>query len=301
MSQKQQKIKPTQQPGAATDNKEVAAQPSKSAPQKKLADNPPATLPKPARIVSSDDLQKPQIVAPLILWITGCKGGVGKSTTARILTDLLAEKTEAIAKYDCDSKNPQFKRFYQAKYLPLMHSDLHKSDKALETLATVIEEKQHQYIIIDSPAGEVDALGKLEDRFAFTTNLPLLGAKLTRVFVLSTTPESTNLLNKALVDTKGLPVDHVVVRNLHFGGPEYFTSYNGSETKKQLERQGGITVDLPQLGAIAVASIDDKSLTYQQAMQPDSGFPIMRRSMVMRWREAVRQEFAQAGALLGVS
>ena len=143
-------------------------------------------------------------------------------------------------------------------------------------------------------------LGQLEERFAFVTNLEQMGAKLTRVMVMSTTLESVNLLEHALSSAKGLPVAHVAVRNLHFGGPHYFESYNRSSVKTELEKQGGVTVDFPELGAIACGSIDQQSLTYSDAIEKESGLPTMRRSMVYQWRESVRKEFAKAGHLLGV-
>lgn len=239
-------------------------------------------------------------VEPLILWVSGGKGGVGKTTTARILTDLLSDKTDHIYGYDCDPINPQFKRFYGAEFLPLMSPDTQTADIALETLAERIESKANDYIIIDSPAGEVDMLTQLEERFAFVSNLRQMGARLTRVLVLSTTLESVNLLEHAISNAKDLPVAHVAVRNLHFGKPHYFDAYNRSSIKTELEKQGGVTVDFPQLGAIANSSIDQNSLTYSSAIEKESGLPTMRRSMVYQWRENVRKEFSKAGHLLGV-
>ena len=239
-------------------------------------------------------------IEPLILWVSGGKGGVGKTTIARILVDLLSDKTDHIYGYDCDPINPQFKRFYGAEFLPLTSPDTKTADIALETLAERIETKAHEYIIIDSPAGEIDILGQLEERFAFISNLSQMGARLTRVLVMSNTLESVNLLEHAISSAKGLPVAHVAVRNLHFGGPHYFDAYNRSSVKAELEKQGGMTVDFPELGAIASSSIDQNSLTYSEALEKASGLPTMRRSMVYQWREQVRQEFAKAGHLLGV-
>ena len=281
----------------------------KSAPQKssdssqQAQDQHPEKTPvqnvaKPEPIAKKEPAAKP--VEPLIIWVAGGKGGVGKTTMSRLLTDLLLEKTDYIYGYDCDPINPQFKRFYGAEFLPLTSPDQKTADIAVETLAEKIEAKTHDYIIIDSPAGEVDMLGQLEERFAFISNLSKMGARLTRAFVMSTTPESVNLLQRSLDDTRGLPVGHVAVRNLHFGGPHYFDAYNDSKTKTQLEGRGGLTVDFPELGAIASSSIDQKSLTYSEAIEKESGLPTMRRSMVYQWRENVRKEFAKAGHLLGV-
>ena len=247
-----------------------------------------------------ETIAETQLAPPLILWVSGGKGGVGKTTAARILTDLLLDKSNRIYGYDCDPINPQFKRFYGAEFLPLTSPDTKTADVALETLAERIEAKASDYIIIDSPAGEIDMLGQLEERFAFVTNLRQMGARLTRVMVMSTTLESVNLLEHALSNAKGLPVAHVAVRNLHFGGPHYFEAYNRSSVKTKLEEQGGVTVDFPELGAIACGSIDQQSLTYSDAIEKESGLPTMRRSMVYQWRESVRKEFAKAGHLLGV-
>ncbi|MGB7247345.1 MAG: hypothetical protein WBC73_00285, partial [Phormidesmis sp.] len=89
---------------------------------------------------------KAQPIEPLILWVSGGKGGVGKTTTARILTDLLLDKTDYIYGYDCDPINPQFKRFYSAEFLPLTSPDIKTADLALETLAERIEHKAHEYL-----------------------------------------------------------------------------------------------------------------------------------------------------------
>ena len=235
------------------------------------------------------------------MWVSGGKGGVGKTTTARILTDLLADQTDYIYGYDCDPINPQFKRFYGAEYLPITSADTKTADIAVEALAERIEAKGHDYIIIDSPAGEIDMLSQLEERFAFISNLKDMGARLTRVMVMSTTLESVNLLEHALRDAQGLPVAHTAIRNLHFGGPHYFDAYNRSPVKTELERQGGMTIDFPELGAIATDSIDKQSLTYAEAIEKESGLPTMRRSMVFQWREKCRKAFAEAEHLLGVT
>ena len=240
-------------------------------------------------------------IEPLILWVSGGKGGVGKTTTARILTDLLADQTDYLYGYDCDPINPQFKRFYGAEYLPITSADTKTADIAVEALAERIEAKGHDYIIIDSPAGEIDMLSQLEERFAFISNLKEMGARLTRVMVMSTTLESVNLLEHALRDAQGLPVAHVAIRNLHFGGPHYFDAYNRSPVKTELEQQGGMTIDFPELGAIATDSIDKQSLTYSDAIEKESGLPTMRRSMVFQWREKCRKAFAEAEHLLGVT
>lgn len=240
-------------------------------------------------------------ISPLILWVSGGKGGVGKTTMARILTDLLSDNFDRLYGYDCDPINPQFKRFYGAEYLPLTNRDRKTVDIAVETLAERIEARRHDCIIIDSPAGEVDILGQLEKRFAFISNLKHMDARLTRIFVMSTTPESVNLLQRSLDDTQGLPVGHVAVRNLHFGGPHYFETYNNSKTKQQLEERRGRTINFPALGEIASDSIDQNSLTYSEAIEKESGLPMMRRSMVYQWRENVREEFSKAGRLLGMN
>lgn len=254
---------------------------------------------RPKNEVIVEPVAEPEI-EPLVLWVSGGKGGVGKTTTARILTDLLTDQTDYIYGYDCDPINPQFKRFYDAEYLPITSADTKTADIAVEALAERIEAKGHDYIIIDSPAGEIDMLSQLEERFAFISNLKNMGARLTRVMVMSTTLESVNLLEHALSDAQGLTVAHVAVRNLHFGGPHYFDAYNRSPVKTELERQGGITIDFPELGAIATDSIDKQSLTYAEAIEKESGLPTMRRSMVFQWREKCRNAFAEAEHLLGV-
>lgn len=277
-------------------SKQKTATAKRPIPPKQLANQPPVSTTESATPASA-----PTTVEPLILWVSGGKGGVGKTTTARILTDLLLDKTDRIYGYDCDPINPQFRRFYGAEFLPLTNADRKTADIAAEALAERIEAQLHRYIIIDSPAGEVTLLSQLEKRFAFISNLKNMNAKLTRVFVMSTTPESVNLLQRSLDDTKGLPVGHVAIRNLHFGGAHHFETYNGSKTKAQLEDCKGRTVDFPELGEIATDSIDQRSLTYSEAAAKESGLPMMRRSMIYQWRENVRDEFSKAGRLLSLN
>ena len=49
-----------------------------------------------------------------VIWITGGKGGVGKSTFARGLLDVLLDAEVNVAPFDGDPSNSQLFRYYQS-------------------------------------------------------------------------------------------------------------------------------------------------------------------------------------------
>lgn len=90
-----------------------------------------------------------------IVFCHGDKGGVGKSTFARIMADWYTQNNIPFKGFDTDSTNGQFLRFYGDKITPLALRDPSNLDQILNTL-----ESAHDVTLVDLGARSGDILNE---------------------------------------------------------------------------------------------------------------------------------------------
>ncbi len=232
-----------------------------------------------------------------LLVITGDKGGTGKSTFARVLVDILLQRSVKLVAFDSDKRNAQLYRFYNQA----VESGVHRVDIATpggaDALVNQLEADQ-QVLLIDLPAGAGESFERFEQEMDLIQTAKELGYRITVVSVINRVKDCVNSL-RTLLEYCSDRVDYVVVKNLFFGEPEKFQRFDESKTKLLLLSYHGLVINLPDLPDSTADLIDQKNLTFSAALQPQH-FVLAERSRAKRFLNAAATEVGQAAAYLGL-
>ena len=118
-----------------------------------------------------------------IIWVTGGKGGTGKSTFARGMLDTLMAAGIKVVAFDGDPDNSQLFRFYKSADAQVTRIPIHKRNGA-DDIIMEMEEMETPVILVDVPAGGGNLLAGLEDEVGFLSALDEVGYHMTLVTVL---------------------------------------------------------------------------------------------------------------------
>lgn len=206
----------------------------------------------------------------LVIWVTGGKGGTGKSTFARgVLDTLLAHGVDVFA-VDGDPENAQLHRYYQGVGNGVVRADLAKRQGA-DDILDAMERKAPSVVLADVAAGGSQILMHLQDESLFLSDAAELGYQFTVVSLLSPIKDSINMLKQAMDSTHGYDVQHVAVKNLHFKPLSLFELFEDSKTKQRFEAEGGIVLTMRELLSETYALVDEKNLPFRLAGQVEHG------------------------------
>ena len=234
-----------------------------------------------------------------IIWITGGKGGTGKSTFARGLLDILRAAGVEVAVFDGDPDNAQLFRYYKVTDVGVTRIAI-KERNGVDDIITEMEEVGTDVILVDVPAGGGQILVGLEEEVGFLSAIAEVGYQLTIVTVLSRIKDSVNQLKLAMDITEDFDVQHVAVKNLYYGDADKFRFLERSKTKQRLLDSGGMVVEMRDLYEDTYEQVDDLDLPFQRAIAADSPLPKPDVRRVKQWLVHFKKQAAAAGGLLGL-
>jgi hypothetical protein len=233
-----------------------------------------------------------------IIWISGGKGGVGKSTFSRGLLDVLVDAGVKVAAFDGDPNNAQLFRYYQGVGNGVQCLDLDKQGQA-DILLNQMDERDADVFLIDVAAGGGQTLLDLEQDIGLISEAMAMGFRFTVVSVMSRIKDSVNLLKASLDMTDGFNVQHVAVKNLYFGEDERFLLFDNSKTKLRLEKGGGVTIKMPDLFDDTYEQLDRLNLPFRVVLTDDKS-PRSRRSRIYKWLGEFKRQVQEANGALGL-
>jgi hypothetical protein len=211
--------------------------------------------------------------------VGGEKGGVGKSTVARLLAQAFIDREQSFVALDGDRSHGDLLRFYADYTVPLNLEDNASADGIL---LSAIE--TDQAVLVDLPAQSASALqhwiqdsGVLE--LAEELNIPLIVWHVT-----DGSRNSVDLLARAIDDFSANDgVSFVVVRNFGRGGD--FEAFDRSPAKNRAEALGARTIDLARLDDKVMSHIDWQGLSFWAAVNRDQGecLSLLDRQRVRAW------------------
>lgn len=234
-----------------------------------------------------------------VIWVTGGKGGVGKSTFARVLMHLLQNKGVTLSAYDGDPDNAQLYRYYRNSGSGVQRVAIGEQGKA-DALINDMDQHKTDVILVDVAAGGSKSLLAMENDMRLLSDAPEMGYRFTVVSVLSRIKDSVNLLKASIDMTESYPVHHIAVKNLYFGEADRFRLFDASKTKNRLLEGGGQVLEMPELFDDTYELLDQQNLTFGDALKPESGLTRAHRSRVYQWLQNFEQELMQARGALGL-
>jgi CobQ/CobB/MinD/ParA nucleotide binding domain len=227
-----------------------------------------------------------------IIFVTGNKGGTGKTTFARGLLDVYQHLGINCRAYDTDRGGPQLHRHYAQTTLLNLAYDAQDWLKHLETNSSDV-------VLVDTAAGSGIWFEQLEQELNLIQVATELGYRITLVSVIARNKDSQNAL-QVLMDCAGDRVDYVAVKNLWFGDETKYGQFDSSGARAQLLRLNGREILLPKMLGEIYYSIDERDLGFRDATQEGSGIELVQRSHIKQWLATIETEIHKAGDYLGV-
>jgi hypothetical protein len=202
---------------------------------------------------------------PRLILTHGEKGGVGKSTLARVIADFLNARDASFRAFDAEGATGQLLRFHPGETAPV---DPGNAATIAPVLDYAMEAAGKRIALVDLGARSGDEVkgwlyrgGALEEACAGRLGI-------TVVYVLGGAVDSVGHL-KECYGALGRDVNYVVVRN--YGVAEKFDVYDQSNVRQDLLAVGAREIDFPALDASVYQSVDRASLSFTAFAEAQNG------------------------------
>ena len=221
-----------------------------------------------------------------LYFVTGGKGGVGKSILSMLLTDFLTQyRKKKIVLIESDTSNPDVgKTFVNNDDVEVIFLSLDNADGWIE-LVNYCETKDKD-IVINFAARSGEAIKK----FAGTLigSLEELNRALITFWLINRQRDSVELLKEYM---EAVPGELHVVRNTFYGEPHKFELFNNSKIRSEVEKRG-TTIDCPDRADRVADDLYSGRLSIAKAAVE---MPLGNRAELKRWRSIAWKMFDDIG------
>jgi len=218
-----------------------------------------------------------------IIFVSGSKGGVGKSITTMAVLDYLATKQRMTKLVDADTSNPDvFKSYGRSMDADLL--DLDDVDGWIQ-LVNTCDSPSFKTVVINTPARNNDGVRRHGE--VLVNALKELSRPFVTLWVINRQRDSLDLLSEYLDLTHGSGTVHVV-QNGYFGDSKKYELYNESSLRQRVSDQNGKTLFLPDLADRVTDELYSKRITFAQAI---AQLKIGDRVELQRWRTSITSMF----------
>jgi hypothetical protein len=236
--------------------------------------------------------KKPTREKPRLILTHGEKGGVGKSTVARVIADFLNARKAAFRAFDAEGPTGQLLRFHPSETAPVDPANA-------ATIAPVLDyamEGGKRIALVDLGARSGEEVktwlyrgGALEEAASGRLGI-------TVAYVLGGAVDSVGHL-KECFNALGRDVQYILVRN--FGVASAFEIYEQSKIRKELLAAGARELDIPALDSSVYQSVDRASLSFSDFAESDNGdFGFTERRYCRTWLRECFAAFDQVAEML---
>jgi len=221
-----------------------------------------------------------------IVFVSGSKGGVGKSITTMAVLDYLVAGNKYLRLLESDTANPDVWKSY-SRTVEAEIVDLDRVDGWIQ-LVNVSDSDPGKTIVVNTPARSNEAV-RLHGS-VLVDSLKELGRPMITLWVINRQRDSLELL-KSYMETMPVGVVHVL-RNGYFGEERKFELYEQSSLKHTVQQQGGLNLFLPDLADRVTDALYTGRITIEEAAKQ---LTLGDRAVLQSWRNAVSELLAQAG------
>jgi hypothetical protein len=239
-----------------------------------------------------------------IIYSTGLKGGVAKTTTARNILDQHDELNSEYQAFDSDPTNSQLLRYYE-KYNRTEFLNLMLVEEQAYFIDEILIAKKPPLIIIDLPAGGKEEMDDFENRYGLIANggAEELGYRITQVWNLGITIDSIFGLEQ-LYDICGDKCDYILAKHAHLNnkGGYAYKNYDEAGIRKTMLERGAVEIIMPAMDASVYTFIDRQGMTFTEVAKRDSeNIPFSIYLRAKSYRQAVKAAFSRAAFFLALS
>jgi hypothetical protein len=217
-----------------------------------------------------------------VFFVTGSKGGVGKSVGSIALLDYFEMRSRKVSLVETDTANPDVGKAYQKDVKSFSLVNLDENEGWLDLL-DIVDASKDDDVVVNTAARNnegVNRYGSMFDEKLSEFNWPFIS-----LFLINQQRDSCEMLTDYMnVVTRGRI--HVV-RNQFFGiAPSLFELYDNSPLRKSIEAKQGLSLYLPQLATRVTNLVQSSRLTLERAWQTAT---LGTRAEIERWRRACAQ------------
>jgi len=218
--------------------------------------------------------------------VGGEKGGVGKSTVARLLAQEFVDRDLPFVALDGDQSHGDLLRFY-ADFAQRL--DIQESASADRVVLSAID--ANRKVLVDLPAQSAGALKRWIDDNGVLELAQELNIPIVIWHVMDDSRNSADLLERFVNDyAQSDGVSFVVVKNRGRGSD--FSLFDQSPVRKAAEARGAHIIELPGLDKHVMNKIDWLSLSFWAAANLTRGecLDLLERRRVKVWRKQWQQQ-----------
>ncbi|WP_317933181.1 hypothetical protein [Halioxenophilus sp. WMMB6] len=219
--------------------------------------------------------------------ISGEKGGVGKSFTARVLAQYFIDQKMPFIGFDSDQSHSTFSRFYAEFAAPVKVENFESLDEILARA----EQQPDQDIIVDLAAQTTKYLQAWIGESDLFAVLKAIDAQLYWWHVMDDGADSARLLQDLLVAFKGAPLQLVVVKNM--GRAHNFSLFDASKISQAAQERKALFFTLPELSANLAQKIDFYNFSFWAAANNTKAMSTVERQRVKVWLQNCYTKFAR--------
>lgn len=230
---------------------------------------------------------KTQLDRPRLILTHGEKGGVGKTTVARVIADFLNSRNASFRAFDAEGTTGQLLRFHPTETAAV---NVASAASVAPVLDYLMEPGGKRLALVDLGARSGEDVKSWLYRGGALEEAEASRLGITVIYVLGGAVDSVGHL-KECFGALGMDVNYVVVKN--FGVAGKFDVYDHSNVRKDLLAAGAREIAIPALDGSVYQSVDRASISFSAFADGQNGnFGFTERRYCRSW---LRECFAALG------
>lgn len=202
---------------------------------------------------------------PRLILTHGEKGGVGKTTVARVIADFLNSRNASFRAFDAEGGTGQLLRFHANETMPV---EVDNAALIAPVLDYVMEGAGKRLALVDLGARSGEDVRSWLYRGGALEEAEAARLGITVVYVLGGAVDSVGHL-KECFEALGRNVSYVIVKN--FGVAGKFDVFDNSNIRKDLQAVGSREISFPALDGSVYQSVDRASVSFTTFAEGQGG------------------------------
>lgn len=203
---------------------------------------------------------------PRLLLTHGEKGGVGKTTVARLVADFLASRETAFRAFDAEGPTGQLLRFHPGQTSAV---EVDKAAAIAPVLDFLMDGQPKRLALVDLGARSGEDLKEWLYKGGALEEAESGQLAITVVYVVGGAVDSVGHLKECFA-ALGTDVNYVIVKN--YGVAAKFDVYEGSNIRQDLLAAGAKEISIPALDGTVYQSVDKASLSFSAFCEGEAGY-----------------------------